>query len=74
MRDERPKIVPFRRITGLKSGYSFAIRSNSISASRFDLLEAETRGPFRGPRAFDVTGAPLHSDNMSCLSPPRPER
>ncbi len=32
-----------------------------------DLLEVETRGPFRGPRAFDVTGAPLHRDNQTIV-------
>jgi hypothetical protein len=25
----------------------------------------ETRGPFKGPRAFDATGLPLHFDNQS---------
>jgi len=29
------------------------------------VLEVETRGPFKGPRAYDGTGLPLHSDNMS---------
>ena len=33
---------------------------------RYDLLEVETRG-FRGPRAFDVTGAPLHKDNQTIV-------
>ena len=28
-------------------------------------LEAETRGPFKGPRAYDATGLPLHFDNES---------
>ena len=34
---------------------------------RYDLLEVETRGPFKGPRAFDVTGAPLHKDNQTIV-------
>ena len=28
-------------------------------------FEIETRGPFRGPRAYDGTGLPLHHDNQS---------
>jgi hypothetical protein len=31
----------------------------------YDVLEAETRGPFKGPRAHDATGLPLHFDNQS---------
>ena len=29
------------------------------------MLEVETRGPFKGPRAYDATGLPLHFDNQS---------
>ena len=29
------------------------------------MLEVETRGPFKGPRAYDATGLPLHFDNES---------
>jgi len=32
---------------------------------RYDLLEVETRGPFKGPRAYDASGLPLHFDNQS---------
>jgi hypothetical protein len=31
----------------------------------YDVLEVETRGPFKGPRAHDATGLPLHFDNQS---------
>jgi hypothetical protein len=31
----------------------------------YTTLEAETRGPFKGPRAHDATGLPLHFDNQS---------
>jgi hypothetical protein len=31
----------------------------------YDLLEVETRGPFKGPRAYDASGLPLHHDNES---------
>jgi hypothetical protein len=48
-------------------GYSIGKWIDTDGDGRFDLLEAETRGPFRGPRAFDVTGAPLHSDNMTIV-------
>ena len=29
------------------------------------MLEVETRGPFKGPRAYDASGLPLHFDNQS---------
>src|SRR3954469_4469700 len=32
---------------------------------RYDVLEVETRGPFKGPRIYDFTGLPLHYDNQS---------
>jgi hypothetical protein len=31
----------------------------------YDVLEVETRGPFKGPRTYDATGMPLHFDNDS---------
>ena len=31
----------------------------------YDVLEIETRGPFKGPRSYDSTGLPLHFDNDS---------
>ena len=31
---------------------------------RYDVLEVETRG-FKGPRAYEETGLPLHIDNQS---------
>jgi hypothetical protein len=31
----------------------------------YDTLEVDTRGPFKGPRAHDATGLPLHFDNQS---------
>jgi hypothetical protein len=31
----------------------------------YDVLEVETRGPFKGPRAYDATGLPLAFDNES---------
>jgi hypothetical protein len=32
---------------------------------RYDVLEVETRGPFKGPRAYDTYGLPLHLYNDS---------
>jgi len=32
---------------------------------RYDVLEVETRGPFKGPRVYDSSGLPLHFDNES---------
>jgi hypothetical protein len=34
-------------------------------AGRYDVLEVDTRGPFKGPRAYDGSGLPLAFDNES---------
>src|SRR6267142_824190 len=47
------------------SGYSIGKWIDTTGEGRFDVLEAETRGPFKGPRAYDATGLPLHFDNQS---------
>jgi hypothetical protein len=47
------------------SGYSIGKWIDSDGDGRFDVLEAETRGPFKGRRAYDATGLPLHFDNLS---------
>ena len=39
---------------------------DSTGSGRFDVLEAETRG-FKGPRAFDSSGIPLHHDNQTIV-------
>jgi len=31
----------------------------------YDVIEVETRGPFKGPRTYDASGLPLHFDNES---------
>ena len=33
----------------------------------YDVLEVETRGPFKGVRTYDSTGLPLHFDNDSTI-------
>jgi hypothetical protein len=46
------------------SGYSIGRWIDEDGDGRYDVLEAETRG-FKGPRAYDGTGLPLHFDNQS---------
>ena len=45
-------------------GYSIGRWSDTDGDGTYDLLEVETRG-FKGPRAYDATGLPLHFDNTS---------
>jgi hypothetical protein len=45
-------------------GYSIGRWSEPDAEGRYTLLEVETRG-FKGPRAYDATGLPLHFDNQS---------
>jgi hypothetical protein len=47
------------------SGYSIGRWTDQDGNGRYDTLEIETRGPFKGPRAYDATGLPLHFDNQS---------
>ena len=47
------------------SGYSIGRWIDEGGDGRYDVLEVETRGPFKGPRAYDATGLPLHFDNQS---------
>jgi hypothetical protein len=53
------------RIEPTFSGYSIGRWIDEDGDGRFDVLEVETRGPFKGPRAYDATGLPLHFDNQS---------
>ena len=46
-------------------GYSIGQWIDEDGDGRYDVLEVETRGPFKGPRAYDATGLPLHFDNQS---------
>src|SRR3954453_12009474 len=45
-------------------GYSIGRWSDEDSDGVYDTLIVETRG-FKGPRAYDATGLPLHFDNQS---------
>src|ERR1700681_648490 len=46
------------------AGYSIGKWVDTTGSGRYDVLEVETRN-FRGPRAFDASGLPLHHDNQS---------
>jgi len=48
------------------AGYSIGKWSDSDGDGRYDLLEVETRG-FRGPRAYEPSGIPLHADNRTII-------
>ena len=48
------------------AGYSIGKWVDTTGSARYDLLEVETRN-FRGPRAFESTGLPLHRDNQSII-------
>src|SRR5215813_12253172 len=47
------------------AGYSIGRWLDEDGDGIYDVLEVETRGPFKGPRAYDATGLPLHLDNQS---------
>jgi hypothetical protein len=46
-------------------GYSIGRWIDQDGDGRYDVLEVDTRGPFKGPRAYDATGLPLAFDNQS---------
>ena len=46
------------------AGYSIGRWIDEDGDGRYDVLEVETRG-FKGPRAYDEVGLPLHFDNQS---------
>jgi hypothetical protein len=46
-------------------GYSIGKWIDEDGDGRYDVLEVETRGPFKGPRSYDATGLPLDHDNQS---------
>ena len=53
-------------ITPTLLGYSIGVWKDTDGDGNYDVLEVETRG-FRGPRAFDATGLPLHHDNKTII-------
>jgi hypothetical protein len=46
-------------------GYSIGKWIDEDGDGRYDVLEVEIRGPFKGPRHYDAAGVPLHYDNQS---------
>jgi len=46
-------------------GYSMGTWVDEDGDGTYDVLEVETRGPFKGPRTYDSSGLPLHFDNDS---------
>jgi hypothetical protein len=49
------------------AGYSIGRWLDTTGSGRYDTLEVETRGPFKGPRAYDTSGLPLHADNKTIV-------
>jgi hypothetical protein len=47
-------------------GYSIGKWLDTDNDGRYDTLEVETRG-LKGPRVYDATGIPLHSDNETVI-------
>jgi hypothetical protein len=47
------------------AGFSIGKWSDTDGDNVYDTLEVETRGPFKGPRAYDATGLPLAFDGES---------
>jgi hypothetical protein len=47
------------------SGYSIGKWIDQDGDGKYDMLDVETRGPFKGPRSYDPSGLPLHFDNAS---------
>jgi hypothetical protein len=48
------------------AGYSIGKWLDTTGSGHYDVLEVETRH-FRGPRAFESTGLPLHRDHQSII-------
>jgi hypothetical protein len=46
-------------------GYAIGTWIDEDGDGVYDVLDVETRGPFKGPRAYDASGLPLHFDNES---------
>jgi hypothetical protein len=46
-------------------GFSIGRWIDQDGNGRYSVLEVETRGPFKGPRAYDASGLPLAFDNES---------
>ena len=56
---------PKRELEPTYAGYSIGRWIDEDGDGKYDVLEIETRGPFKGPRVYDGSGLPLHHDNQS---------
>jgi hypothetical protein len=56
---------PKRDMEPTFQGYSIGKWLDEDGDGRYDVLEVETRGPFKGPRSYDASGLPLDHDNQS---------
>src|ERR1700681_514535 len=54
-----------QEIEATYEGYSIGKWIDENGDGRYGVRDVETRGPFRGPRAYDASGLPLHFDNES---------
>jgi hypothetical protein len=52
-------------LTASFAGYSIGRWLDQDGSGTYRVLEAETRGPFKGPRTYDASGIPLHFDGQS---------
>ncbi len=48
-------------------GYSIGKWVDEDGDGKYDVLEVETRGPFKGPRYLDADGLPLHINNRTVV-------
>ncbi len=58
---------PPRDLDPTYQGYSIGRWIDEDGDGKYDVLEVETRGPFKGPRSYDTSGLPLHHDNQSII-------
>jgi hypothetical protein len=56
---------PMKEMEPTYQGYSIGKWLDEDGDGRYDVLEIETRGPFKGPRVYDASGLPLAHDNLS---------
>ena len=61
----RPRLAA-RTVEPGFDGYSIGKWIDEDGDGKFDVLEVETRD-FKGPRAFDLSGIPLHEDNETVV-------
>jgi hypothetical protein len=49
------------------NGYSIGRWVDEDGDGRFDVLEVDTHGPFKGPRTYEASGYLLHADGQTLL-------